>query len=185
MTAPPLPNSYWLLPGQLAGGEYPGGADEAETDERLGLIALSGIDCFVNLTRPGELPDYQPRLAPGTWHFHLPIEDHDVPASIQMSQILTVIAGALKADRRVYVHCRAGIGRTGTVLGCVLVERGLDGEEALTELNRQWRQSGRAHLWPRVPETDTQAGFVRAWRAGTLGVPLAQSGHAPRAPQAE
>ena len=35
------------------------------------------------------------------------------------------------AGRRVYVHCRAGIGRTGTVIGCYLAEQGLDGPAAV------------------------------------------------------
>ncbi len=169
---PPLPNSYWLLPGQIAGGEHPGGLDDAETDQRLALIAAAGVDCFVDLTRSGELPAYQTRLSAGTWYFHLPIEDHGVPDSIFMSQVLTVIAGALNAGRRVYVHCRAGIGRTGTVLGCILVERGLTGEEALKQLNRQWGHNARSRTWPRVPETPAQANFVRTWRAGTLGAPM-------------
>ncbi len=26
---PPLVNSYWLLPGQVVGGKYPGGSDDA------------------------------------------------------------------------------------------------------------------------------------------------------------
>jgi len=172
--APLLPNSYWLLPGVIAGGEYPGGLDDAETGQRLTALAAAGIDCFVNLTRAGEaeLPAYHTHLAAGTWYFHLPIEDHGVPDSIFMSQVLTVVAGALNAGRRVYVHCRAGIGRTGTVLGCLLVERGLDGEEALKQLNRQWSQSARSRTWPRVPETPAQATFVRTWSTGTLGVPM-------------
>ena len=170
--SPPLPNSYWLLPGQVAGGEYPGGSDAEETDQRLALLTAAGVDCYIDLTRTGELPDYHTRLPATAWYFHLPIEDHGVPGDIFMSQVLTVIAGALNAGRRVYVHCRAGIGRTGTVLGCILVEHGLDGEAALKQLNRQWSQNARSRSWPRVPETAVQADFVREWRAGTLGAPM-------------
>ena len=39
-----------------------------------------------------------------------------------MREILDCLDDALRSGRKVYVHCRAGIGRTGTVVGCLLVE---------------------------------------------------------------
>ena len=53
-----------------------------------------------------------------------------------------------RGRRRSYVHCRAGIGRTGTVIGCYLAEQGLEGAEALRQLNQLWRQSARSASWP-------------------------------------
>ena len=80
-----------------------------------------------------------------------------------MGELLDRLRDALRAGRVVYLHCRAGIGRTGTVVGCLLAENGLSGQPALEELNRLWRQSGRAALWPRVPETPEQTEYVRRW----------------------
>src|SRR3712207_6971239 len=37
-----------------------------------------------------------------------------------------------------YVHCWGGIGRTGTVVGCYLVEHGMDGEQAIAAI-AEWR----------------------------------------------
>ena len=65
-----------------------------------------------------------------------------------MRQIQFALGGALAAGRCVYVHCRMGIGRTGTVLGCYLAEQGQTGMAALDELNRAWQQCGRARRWP-------------------------------------
>ncbi len=76
---PPLPNSYWVIPGKLLGGEYPGGEAEEETRQRLRALMDAGVDCFVNLTRPGELPAYSTQLPEGIWYFHLPIVDHGLP----------------------------------------------------------------------------------------------------------
>jgi protein-tyrosine phosphatase len=163
---PPLPNSYWVTPGKLLGGEYPGGETEAETQRRLRELALAGVDCFVNLTRPGELPAYSTALPTGAWYFHLPILDHGLPVDQDyMRQILAVVGSALDAGRCVYVHCRMGIGRTGTVLGCQLVEQGLSGEAALDELNRAWLRCDRSRRWPSIPETREQRQYVTGWQA--------------------
>jgi hypothetical protein len=81
-----------------------------------------------------------------------------------MRAIQEELALALAGGEKVYVHCRAGIGRTGTVAGCFLVEQGLDGEGALRELNALWTlQCARAASWPEVPQTLEQANYVRLW----------------------
>ena len=166
MTArPPLPNSYWVTPGKLLGGEYPGGESDEDTARRLRALMDAGVDCFVNLTRPGELPAYSTLLPDGAVYFHLPILDHGLPVDHSyMRQILFALSGALAAGRCIYVHCRMGIGRTGTVLGCYLVEQGFPGEAALDELNRAWQQCGRARRWPSIPETQEQREFVATWQ---------------------
>jgi hypothetical protein len=165
--APPLPNTYWVTPGKLLGGEYPGGDSGQDTLERLRALLEAGVNCFINLTRPGELPAYTALLPEGIWYFHLPILDHGLPVDrAYMRQIQSAIGGALGADRCVYVHCRMGIGRTGTVLGCQLVEQGLAGEDALEELNRAWQQCARARHWPSIPETQEQSQYVVSWMPG-------------------
>jgi ADP-ribosyl-[dinitrogen reductase] hydrolase len=49
------------------------------------------------------------------------------------------------------------------VIGCLLGHRGLRGDEALSELNRLWKQSARSENWSYVPETDEQTAYVRTW----------------------
>jgi hypothetical protein len=165
---PPLPNSYWLTPGKLLGGEYPAGESEEDTRLRLRALMDVGVNCFVNLTRPGELPAYSTHLPDGIWYFHLPIVDHGLPVDrAYMRQIQLALASALDAGRCVYVHCRMGIGRTGTVLGCRLVEEGLTGAAALDALNRAWQQCDRARRWSSIPETREQSQFVAAWQPDT------------------
>jgi ADP-ribosyl-[dinitrogen reductase] hydrolase len=163
---PPLPNSYWLLPGRLLAGEYPGGLTSEQTQARLARLLEAGINSFLDLTQPGEAEPYDTALPVSAHYVRKPIRDHSVPASAaHMSEILDCLRAALREGRRVYLHCQAGIGRTGTVAGCLLVEQGLSGEGALTELNRLWQQSARAGQWPAVPETDEQTEYVRSWSA--------------------
>ena len=72
-----------------------------------------------------------------------------------MRAILDLIESAIDAGAPVYVHCWGGIGRTGTVVCCWLVERGLSGEQALVEI---------ALLREGIRKRDDLAGD--AWAAG-------------------
>jgi ADP-ribosylglycohydrolase len=160
----PLPNSYWVLPGRLLAGEYPGGATAEQTRERLSRLLGAGIDCFLDLTQPQEILSYEAALPAGVRYLRRPILDHGTPTDpAEMAEILEGLRRALRDGRVIYLHCRAGIGRTGTVAGCLLAEQGFTGEQALTELNRLWRQSARSGLWPSVPETPEQVEYVRRW----------------------
>jgi ADP-ribosyl-[dinitrogen reductase] hydrolase len=161
---PPLANCYWVTPGKLLAGEYPGGADLAATRARLASLIEAGVGFFLDLTEEGELEAYAPQLPRGVKHVRRPIGDHGVPRLRErMSEILESLRGALAGRHAVYVHCRAGIGRTGMVIGCYLAEQCHDGEAALNQLNRLWSASARSASWPMIPETTEQADYVRRW----------------------
>ncbi len=160
----PLDNYYWVLPQQLLAGEHPGGTSESATRARLASLAAAGISAFVDLTREEEFDSYQGLLSPGTSYRRHPIPDHGLPRdAAQMAAILTDIRAEFAAGRAVYLHCRAGIGRTGMTAGCLLAESH-GGEAAIEELNHLWRHSARAASWESIPETDAQTQFVRGWQ---------------------
>jgi hypothetical protein len=160
----PLENSYWVLPGRLLAGESPSAATEIATRARLRRLLAAGIDFFLDLTEAGERAPYQSLLPPGVLYRRCAILDASVPQHpAQMRAIQAQLHSALSQGGHVYVHCRAGIGRTATVVGCYLAEQGLDGLEALRELNRLWQPCARAQNWPVVPQTQEQAEFIRLW----------------------
>jgi hypothetical protein len=46
----PIPNSYWVQPGRLLAGEYPGSMSRADAMERVQRLLAAGITSFVDLT---------------------------------------------------------------------------------------------------------------------------------------
>jgi hypothetical protein len=49
----PIPDSYWVIPGRLLAGEYPGHKDEAQTLVKLRRFSEVGVTLFFDLTEGG------------------------------------------------------------------------------------------------------------------------------------
>ena len=49
----PYRGSYWVLPGRLLAGPYPGRPDSGETEERLLQLREAGVRHIFDLTLPG------------------------------------------------------------------------------------------------------------------------------------
>jgi protein tyrosine/serine phosphatase len=166
----PIPESYWVLPGRFLAGEYPGGFGAERVRRRVDAFLKAGINTFIDLTGPDELPSYLPILTEkAEAHkqqvetINLPIRDFGLPTRAEMVIILDTIDAALAKGRNVYLHCWGGIGRTGTTVGCYLVRHGLTGEQALARIAEWWQVDPRRTYYPRSPETDEQVKFVREW----------------------
>ncbi len=147
----------------------------------------AGIDCFIDLTEPGECVPYEPLLRPPhvgdrIRYLRRAIPDHGLPNSAErMQEILDDLDAALADGHCIYLHCRAGIGRTNLVAGCWFASAGLDGDRALARLNERWLGSERSETWPTVPETDAQSDFVRDWRGRQKDEPAAVPAALPAA----
>jgi protein tyrosine phosphatase (PTP) superfamily phosphohydrolase (DUF442 family) len=171
MSNTPIDDSYWLVPGRLLAGEYPGARTKDEARRKLRSFLDVGVDFFLDLTEEGEgLEPYAPLLQEearardrGVVYRRLPIPDMDTPTTERMSEIQQAIEAALEAGKTVYVHCLGGIGRTGTVLGCYLVEREVSVAEALAEIQRRRRRTKSG--WEKSPQTPAQLDFVKSWRS--------------------
>jgi protein-tyrosine phosphatase len=166
----PIPDSYWLIDGTLLAGEYPGTYQEDATREKLTKFLDAGIRTFIDLTEEHELSRYDHLLTLlaakrgiQTRHVRQSIRDYGVPtARAQMVTILNTLREEIDAGRPVYVHCWGGIGRTGTVIGCWLVEQGLSGDDALRRIEELRRHVPDRRM--RSPESDEQCEYVRHWK---------------------
>src|SRR2546423_13600834 len=163
MTAAPLPESYWVVPGRLLAGEYPSATDEAGAREKIARLSDAGVTVFLDLTESDEggLVPYRPLLEEGIRPERHAVADLDRPPPEQMREILDAIDAALERDEVVYLHCYGGLGRTGTVVGCYLVRHGRTGEEALAEITRL-RAGVSDPVWA-SPATDAQREMVLGW----------------------
>src|SRR4051812_19724783 len=135
----PLENTYWVVPGKFLAGEYPGDPDEKINRSRLLAVINAGIRTFIDLTEEAEvygLADpsagyytslrslaQQGRIE--ITYFRMPIPDAGVPSVWTLRRILDAIGGSLADENPVFVHCLAGRGRTGTVVGCYLMRHGI------------------------------------------------------------
>jgi protein-tyrosine phosphatase len=169
MSITPINDSYWLVPGRLLAGEYPGARTKDEARRKLQSFLDAKVDFFLDLTEEKEgLEPYAHLLEEEAMardrrvvYRRLPIPDMDVPTTERMLEIQQTIEAALESGRTVYVHCVGGLGRTGTVLGCYLVEHEVSVAEALAEIQRRrrWTKDG----WKKSPQTPAQVDFVKRW----------------------
>lgn len=167
----PIPESYWVIPDRLLAGEFPGRFDVTFTRQRLNAFLRLGLNAFVDLTRPSELPPYEDLLyeqaricGMEAVYDRFPIRDRGLPSRKTMKAILDHIDASLGIGSKVYLHCWGGVGRTGTVVGCHLVRHGMTGEQALAQLEEWWRSSPKRPMHPRSPETDQQVKFILNWK---------------------
>jgi len=117
-----------------------------------------GVTLFLELTQKGELEPYADLVPPPARHQRVPIRDFSVPTPEQLVVALDEIDSELAAGGLVYVHCWAGCGRTGVVVGSWLVRHGDSPRAALAKI-AETRGLG-------CPQTIEQRLMVLGWGPG-------------------
>lgn len=158
----PHRNCYVVSPALIA-GEHPFRSHLC-LPETLVRYRQLGIDTFIDLTTDGELPGYAAAAGDGAICLRFPITDYRTPPHQLMVAILDAIDAAAHRSGRVYLHCHAGIGRTGTVVGCWLVRHGADGHAALERVSQLFHTTLQAQPGQHSPETAAQRTFVMQWQ---------------------
>lgn len=131
----------WLVPAQLGGTPYPGIVSKVRFD--LEALARVGVTHLVTLTEEPAVFAGDAREL-GLENIFFPIDDMEAPGLADADAICREVEELIAGGAVVAFHCKAGIGRTGTMLAAQLIHRGASAHEALTKVRRvhpRWVQS--------------------------------------------
>ena len=148
-------------------------ASQAALTEDLTRLAGLGATGLLSLVETKELPGGLDGFAAtvraaGLEWTHLPIPDYGVPdAGFMTGWRKLDLARRLREGESWAIHCRAGLGRTGTVAALLLVENGAGAAEAIAQIRREHDAA--------AVETEAQADFLIAREQGALQPPIARS----------
>jgi hypothetical protein len=160
-------HAWWVEPGRLLAGEYPGARTPEEAAKKVRLLVDAGVDSIIDLTTPADgLAPYKETLRLAAeeagrriTHFAYPIPDMNVIDQDGYDRILGRIRDEMGSGRIVYVHCWGGKGRTCTVVGCLLIDDGLDYDSAIARM-AELRAGTRKAVDP-CPESAAQHRLLR------------------------
>jgi atypical dual specificity phosphatase len=134
-------NFSWVIDNKLAGSRGP----RSKSD--LTALKREGVGALVRLVEPYEAWVTSNDVnGAGLEDYNEPVPDFHAPTQAQIEKIIVYIDAHVERGIPVDVSCNAGIGRSGVVLACYLVHKGLNAKDAL-ELVRRKRGRG-----PEVPE---------------------------------
>ena len=136
MSAYPL---TWVT-GQLAVGHAPMSYRELEA------IRDQGIDGIVNLC--GEYCDlHQIQKEFGFEVYYLPVQDNEAPSLQELEKALQWLDESIYLGKKILVHCRLGIGRTGTFVTSYLLRRGFTMKLARRKLKKTRAETTSFNQW--------------------------------------
>jgi protein-tyrosine phosphatase len=153
-----------ILPGKRGlSYRYPGRTYRRDLDEDFALLRAAGVQRLLLLVDDAELRHWSdPAIVEragvaGVMVIRHPIPDGQPPGSVaEMRAMLDEIREG-RTSGNVAVACMGGVGRTGTVAACALVQGGMTPDQAIGTV--------RAVRHPTAVETAEQERFVRSFAA--------------------
>ena len=122
---------WWLIPRLLCGMSRPGII--ADADAQFRYLASEGVRALI-CTEEHCLHPRDTLRELGVAVHHVPIRDLTPPTVEQAIRICRIVEEGVRAGYGVAVHCRGGLGRTGTALAAALVWFGEDAAQAIAKV---------------------------------------------------
>lgn len=122
----------WIIIDKLAGSGRPGLYKDAQED--ILFINEMGFDVVVTLTEDPLEEDFEGQ---DFELIHFPIADMYIPRLAPTIELCRDLKEKIDAGNNILVHCKAGLGRTGTIQACILIEMGHTAEEAIVEVRKK------------------------------------------------
>jgi atypical dual specificity phosphatase len=97
-------------------------------------LADQGVGLIVSLT--SRAPDRNALASHGLELLHIPVPDFTPPMPEDIDTFIEHARFYRHERRGIVVHCGAGYGRTGTLIACYLVDRGMDPEGAIATVRK-------------------------------------------------
>jgi atypical dual specificity phosphatase len=144
---------HWLEPGLLGGCARPGIV--ADTTSDLAALQRVGTRLLVSLTEEWQ-PDVELLGGYGIDSIYFPIPDREAPEIDRTEALCAELDARLRDGEAVVFHCRAGKGRTGTLLASQLIWNGMAAAEAVAYVRAKHRS------WI---ETEAQIEFLEDFAA--------------------
>jgi len=118
----------WITPSLAQGPRF--------AASQAGAMARSGVNSVLDVRK--ESRDDEALLARhGLRLCHVPMTDRAPPTQKQLKQAVDWVMGELAGDRKVYVHCQSGVGRSVCVACAVLMRMGYGLPEAYDAVRRK------------------------------------------------
>jgi protein-tyrosine phosphatase len=153
-----------ILPGKRGVSfRYPGRTYQRDLDEDFALLRAVGVQRLLLLVDDAELRQWSdPAIVErasiaGVLVIRHPMPDGQPPGSVAEMRLILDEIHEGRTTGNVAVACMGGVGRTGTVAACALVDGGMAPDEAIATV--------RAVRHPTAVETAAQERFVRSFAA--------------------
>jgi protein-tyrosine phosphatase len=164
---------YEVIANQLFAGETISSLNLITRNSKMKQIFDLGITTIINLTEENEinfqgaalvsydkdLIEFYEKSNKKIELIKFPIQDGNIPDKSDLNRLLEIIRSKIQLNEKIYIHCRGGIGRTGVIIGSILIDLKLVSKnDVLLKINDLKKKS----LLPKrqSPETDKQIKFL-------------------------